>query len=121
MDALAEILRVIKLDSAIYLNGEFSEPWCVWQPKASVLAPMFVRGGGHVIIYHLLCEGRAYFQVEDGERVLLSPGDLVALPHGHGHTMGSGHRVAPVDVSRTLPDTLARGLELLKSGGGGEA
>ena len=24
-----EILKVIKLDSAIYLNAEFSEPWCI--------------------------------------------------------------------------------------------
>jgi AraC-like DNA-binding protein len=121
MDAVSEILRVIKLDSAIYLNGEFSEPWCIWSPKASALAPLLVRGGAHVIIYHLLCEGRAYFEVEDGERIELLAGDLVALPHGDGHRMGSGRSVTPVDVSSTLPDVLARGLELTNVGGGGDA
>ena len=114
MDALAEILRVIKLDSAIYLNGEFSEPWCITSPESSALAPLFVRAGAHVIIYHLLCEGRAYFEIEDGERIELSAGDLVALPHGHGHRMGSGRRVTAVDVRSTLPGVLARGLELLQ-------
>src|SRR4051794_28217236 len=120
MDALAEILRVIRLDSAIYLNAVFSEPWCVASPEASALAPLLVHRGAHVIIYHLLCEGSAYFEIEHGERVALIAGDLVALPHGHGHTMGSGGRVTPIDVSRALPDVLARGLELLSIGGGGE-
>jgi AraC-like DNA-binding protein len=121
MDALAEILRVIKLDSAIYLNAEFSEPWCVASPVASALAPLLVPGAAHVIIYHLLCEGRAHFEIEGGERVVLSPGDLVALPHGHGHRMGSGHRVTPIDAGSALPGVLAHGLGLLAMGGGGES
>jgi hypothetical protein len=29
MDALAEALRAVKIDEAIHLNSEFSEPWCV--------------------------------------------------------------------------------------------
>ena len=120
MDALAEILTVIKLDSAIYLNAEFSEPWCIVSPGSSALAPMFMREDAHVIIYHLLCEGQAYVEIDDGERIELSPGDLVALPHGHGHRMGSGRSAPAVDVSSTLPGILARGLELLNIGGGGE-
>ena len=66
MDALAEILKVIRLDSAIYFNAELSEPWCLSSPEASVLAPILARTGEHVIVYHLLCEGRAYVQLEDG-------------------------------------------------------
>ena len=59
MDALAEILKVIKLESAIYLNAEFSEPWCIVSPGSSALAPMSMREDASVIIYHLLCEGQA--------------------------------------------------------------
>jgi AraC-like DNA-binding protein len=121
MDALAEILRVIKLDSAIYLNAEFSEPWCIASPEASALAPLLVHGAAHLIIYHLLCEGRAQFEVEGREPVVLSAGDLVALPHGHGHRMGSGHRVTPIDAGSALPGVLAHGLGLLNIGGGGQS
>src|SRR5690349_6752807 len=119
MDALAEILRVIKLDSAIYLNAEFSEPWCVAAPEARALAPMLAPGAGHMIIYHLLCEGRAYVEIEDGERVSLSAGDLIALPHGHAHRIGSGKSVSPIDAARAVPGMIERGLELLSLGGGG--
>ena len=119
MDALSEILRVVRLDSAIYFNAELSEPWCLASPESSTLAPVLARGTVHVIIYHLLCEGLAYVQVQDGERVALSPGDIVTFPHGHGHVLGNGPSVAPVDVASALPGVLERGLELLHLGGGG--
>ena len=113
MDALSEILRVVRLDSAIYFNAELSEPWCLASPESSTLAPVLARGTVHVIIYHLLCEGRAYVQVQDGERVALSPGDIVTFPHGHGHVLGNGPSVAPVDVASALPGVLERGVDWL--------
>jgi AraC-like DNA-binding protein len=119
MDALSEILRVSKLDSAIFLNARFSEPWCLASPEARALAPILARGTEHVIIYHLLCEGRAYVELQNGERVALSAGDLVTFPHGHGHLLGSGPGVRPIDAGSALPDALERGLELLDLGGGG--
>ncbi|MGE5278668.1 MAG: AraC family transcriptional regulator [Acidobacteriota bacterium] len=119
MDALSEILRAIKLDSAIFFNVEFTEPWCITSPEACRLAPVLVHRDAHVIIYHLLCEGRAYAQVQGGERVSLSAGDLVTFPHGHGHELGSGRRVKPIDTGAALPGLLERGLELRRFGGGG--
>jgi AraC-like DNA-binding protein len=119
MDALAEVLRAIKIDSAIYLHGEFSEPWCVVAPESASLAAIFGRGGAHVIIYHLLCEGRADCEIENGDVVGLAAGDLVALPHGHPHRIGSGRYTMPLDVRHALPDILERGLEPLTAGGGG--
>jgi Cupin len=121
MDALSEMIRAVRLDSAIFINGEFSEPWCFLSPESRTLAPMFGRPAEHVIIYHLLWEGRAVIEPRDGERVALSAGDLVALPHGHRHLVFSGPRVAPVDIGVALPGLLARGLELLNFGGGGAA
>jgi AraC-like DNA-binding protein len=119
MDALAEMLRVIKLDSAIYFNAECSEPWCLVTPESGRLAPILARGAGHLIIYHLLCEGRAWAQALDGERVTLTAGDIVSFPHGHAHMLGGGRRVPPFDAGTALPGLLKRGLELLHIGGDG--
>jgi AraC-like DNA-binding protein len=120
MDALAEMLRAIKVDSAIYLNGVFSEPWCVASPGGRKLAPVF-GSNGHIIIYHLLSEGRAYCEIDGVERVELEPGDLIALPHGHEHRMGGGRGSAPLSIEKELPAILAHGLELLTVGGSGQA
>ena len=59
MDVLSEVLKAIKLQGAIYYNAEFSAPWSFCAPHSKVIAPYFSAGGGHVIIYHLLTEGRA--------------------------------------------------------------
>lgn len=119
MDALSEILRVIRLDSAIYFNAELSAPCCLASPDARLLAPMFTHGGGHVIIYHLISDGRAFVQLHDGARVPLSAGDIVTFPHGDSHLLGSGDGIEPIDVRTALPGVLERGLELLHIGGGG--
>jgi AraC-like DNA-binding protein len=119
MDVLSELLRVIKLDSAIFFNAEFSEPWCLTSPESHRIAPILAPAAGHVIIYHLLCEGHAYAQMEGSPPVTLDAGDLVTFPHGHSHVLGSGARVAPIDAGVALPGVLERGLELLRGGGGG--
>jgi len=118
MDALSEILRVIKLESAIYLNGEFSAPWGVSSPHSSVLAPLLSERPGHVIIYHLLCEGRATVEHADG-RVNLEAGDLITFPHGDPHIVCSDSRVTPVNAQDDLPQVLEKKLELWQVGGGG--
>jgi len=119
MDALTELLRVVKLDSAIYFNAEMSEPWCLAAPKSRVIAPWLTKGDHHVIIYHLLWEGTAYAKGPGGEAVTLRPGDVVCFPHGDEHLLGSGSRLAGASVEVVLPEMLERGLEVLRLGGGG--
>ena len=62
MDLLSDVLKVVRLDSAIYFNAEFSEPWCLHTPDSRQVAPILAPGSEHVIIYHLLCDGQAYVQ-----------------------------------------------------------
>jgi AraC-like DNA-binding protein len=120
MDVLSELLKVVKLDSAIFFNCEFSSPWCYRAPKSECAAPFLAQTGRHVIIFHLLVRGRAYVHLEGGERAMLTDGDIVTLPHGHAHLMGNGEGARVVDGMTALPKLLARGLELIKIGGGGE-
>jgi AraC-like DNA-binding protein len=121
VDALSEILRSIRLESAIYFNAEMSEPWCIVTPEARALAPVLTPGAAHVIIFHLLAEGRAYAEVEGGERVTLTAGDVVTFPHGHKHLIGAGVHPVPIDAAATLPAMLKDAPKLLRFGGGGVA
>jgi AraC-like DNA-binding protein len=120
MDALSELLRVIKLDSAIFFNCEFSAPWCFRAPDSECAARLLAQNGRHVIIFHLLVRGRAYVHLDGDERVLLADGDIVVLPHGHPHLLGNGEGALQIDGVRALPKVLTRGVELLRIGGGGE-
>src|SRR5215467_8980709 len=90
MDVLSEVLKVVKLEGAVYFNGEFSAPWNFRSPASHRLAPYLAPGAGHVIIYHLLIEGRGHAETQDGLRVSLGPGDIVVFPHGDPHVIGNG-------------------------------
>lgn len=119
MDALAEVLKVVKLSGALFFNAEFSAPWCVVSSQSSQVAPLLCPGAGHVIIYHYLVDGRAYAQSPDGSRRDLGPGDVVIFPHGDAHTLGNGV-AKPVDSLTAFAKNLNNGLKVARYGGGGE-
>jgi AraC-like DNA-binding protein len=120
MDVLSEILKVVRLEGAFFYNGEFSAPWSFRSPPSSLVAPYVTAGARHVIMYHLLTEGRAYIRLEDGPRLLLGAGDIVIFPHGDPHIMGNGRPVPPVDYSEHVERILSQGLKVARAGGGGE-
>jgi AraC-like DNA-binding protein len=120
MDVLSEVLRVVKLDGAVFFLGEFSSPWSFRTPPSSTVAPYLSSAAGHVIIYHLVTEGRGFAQLEDGERVPLEAGDIVIFPHGDAHILENGPRIKTVDNSKELVRILSQSLKLSRLGGGGE-
>jgi AraC-like DNA-binding protein len=86
-----------------------------------MLAPYLSDGRRHVIIFHLLTEGRGYAHVEgDGQSIALDAGDIVIFPHGDPHILGNGPPVTPTDNARELERVLSLGLKLSRMGGGGE-
>lgn len=120
MDVLSEVLKGVKLRGALFYHGEFSYPWCVNASSARALARQFAPGAEHVIMFHFLTEGRAFVQLEGGERETLDAGDLVMIPHGDRHVMGNGPSVKAVNDSEQLAGVIAQGLKPWRMGGGGE-
>jgi AraC-like DNA-binding protein len=121
MDVLSEVLETVRLDGAMYFNGEFSAPWCFRSARSSLYAPYVSDGQRHVIIFHLLIEGRGYARLEgDGRPIPLEAGDIVIFPQGDSHILGNGPPVTPMDNSRELERVLSLGLKLTRMGGGGE-
>ena len=120
MDVLSEVLKIVTLDGAFFYNGEFSAPWAFRSPPSRKLAPYFSPTGEHVIIFHLLTEGRGTAMVEDGERVSLEAGDIVVFPHGDPHILANGSPRKTLDNEKDLHAILSQGLKLARMGGGGE-
>ncbi len=115
MDVLSEVLRVVKLQGALFFNAEFSAPWCLLNSGWKGLAPFFSPPPEHLIIYHFLTEGRAYTKLPEGKREELSAGDIVVYPLGDPHLLGNG-TAKPIDSIKTF----SPGLDLVRFGGGGE-
>jgi len=120
VDALSEVLRVIQIESAFFFHGEFSAPWSFRSPQSCKLAPYIHHADGHVIVYHLLTEGRATAKLDDNTRLAIEAGDIVIFPHGDAHFIQSGDASRPVDGESALQQIFADGLKLARIGGGGE-
>jgi AraC-like DNA-binding protein len=118
MDVLSEVLKVVKMESAFFFNAEFSAPWSLLSPNSCKYVPFMKRTAGHIIIYHLLIEGKAYARMED-KRIPLSPGDIVIFPHGDAHFLESGASPHTMDAEGELQRIFSERLKVSQLGGGG--
>ena len=120
MDALSDALRVLQLSGAVFLDAEFTAPWCIVSRSGQPGSPV-LSGGPNIVFFHVLTEGRCKARlVAGGETIEFAAGDLIMLPRDDSHLLGSDLHLAP-----TLADTLvqpAASGELLRieHGGGGE-
>ncbi|HTK37179.1 MAG TPA: AraC family transcriptional regulator [Pyrinomonadaceae bacterium] len=120
MDVLSEVLRIVRLDGALFFNAELSAPWCVSEPRSTALAAHLSEKSGHLILYHFVTEGHAYARLPNGTRENLAAGDVVIFPHGDAHLLGNGSPEKPLDALRMFDKNLTEGLKLARFGGGGE-
>jgi AraC-like DNA-binding protein len=120
MDVLSDVLKVVRLDGALFFHGEFSAPWCFQSSESAAITACLSPHAGHLIIFHFLTEGRAYAKLDDGTRVELTAGDIVVFPHGDAHFIGNGPAVKPVDSFKTFGPNLTEGVKVARYGGGGE-
>ena len=121
MDVLSEVLRAVKLDGALFYNAEFSAPWAARSIDAHTVTSYLSPNSQHVIIFHLMTEGRGYAHIEGDDRPIpLNAGDILIVPHGDAHILGNGRSVTPVDRAQVLEQVLSQGLKVSRMGGGGE-
>jgi AraC-like DNA-binding protein len=118
MDALSEILRVVRLVGAIFIHARFTAPWCYQSPSADSAAPLLEPGAERVVIFHLITEGECYVGMDDQPPLRLTAGDVVIFPHGDAHLMASEPGLPPTKGSR-LDVVLSRRPRQLSFGGGG--
>lgn len=120
MDALSEILRVVRLNSAVFFNARFSEPWCFASPDATSVMQTLDPSAERLVIFHLLTEGECRVEVQGAPPTTLRAGEIIIFPHGDAHLMASGPDVTPAPPA-DLPALLRRGGRELRFGGGGAA
>ncbi len=89
-DVLAETLQDFGMSGVFYAVSELGSPWGIDMP------PM-----PGVLVFHLVTRGAAVVDVE-GIRLTLTPGDVVLVPHGTGHTI-VGEPGAPLTPLFDLP------------------
>ncbi|CAG9170578.1 RCS-specific HTH-type transcriptional activator RclR [Cupriavidus laharis] len=98
MDALSDLLRAVQLSGAVFLNGDFKAPWCVISEADSSLRAAFLPGTGPVVSYHLITEGSCWARLVNGDEhgLRVDAGELLVVPQGEPHVLGSDLRLCPI-------------------------
>ena len=122
MDALSDVLKSVRLEGAVYINAEFTAPWCVQSRFGLATIRARLAGAEHVMFFHFVTEGHCKVRLPDSMEALdVGAGDLVLFPSDGRHVMGSDLRLAPVETAGLIAPEAAARTELLqmRHGGGG--
>ena len=123
MDSLSDVLKSVHLEGAVYLNAEFTAPWCIRGKYGVENLRNWLSGADHLMFFHFLVAGACKVRLAEGTDVLdVAAGDFVLFPRDDRHLMGSDLRLAPVETAELLradgiltdPDFIR-----LRHGGGG--
>ena len=120
MDALSDALRVLRPTGAVFLDAEFTAPWCVLSQSGNPNLPV-LSGGPNIVFFHLLTEGRCRARLAaGGETLEFAAGDLIMLPRDDAHLLGSDLHMAPALADSLVRPAASGELMRIEHGGGGE-
>src|SRR6185312_4084177 len=67
MDALSDILRVVRLSGAIFFHARFTAPFCYAAARTSDLAQLVEPGAERLVIFHLITQGECWIELDGCE------------------------------------------------------
>src|SRR5687768_10775614 len=89
MDALSDLLRVVRLSGGVFLHAEFSAPWCITARVGPEDCRMVMAEPARVIAFHYIVAGRLLLRVAGELPMELNGGAIVLLPRNDEHALAS--------------------------------
>ena len=121
MDALSDVLRVIRLSGGVFLEAHLTAPWCFKGRLSPDDCKAFQVAPRMVIATHYVASGKMQVQVEGGQVMEVRAGELLLLPHNHVHAFGSDVNVPPFSQPDEVKAKAVGEFSRIELGGGGEA
>lgn len=107
-DPLTNVLRHLHMDGVFYCRTEVTAPWGADMP------PM--PGS---LWFHIVTAGNGLLVDATGAEHPLAAGDVLVLPHGHGHRISDAPNRSCPNVLDLHHDYLSPNYAVLRTGGGG--
>lgn len=120
MDALLDMLRSMRLTGGVFLDAEFTAPWCVSAKIGPEDCSPFLPEPRTIIAYHYVSAGKLLLQVGGAEPMAVQAGEIVVLPRNDEHRLGSSLALRAVRAEHLIQPAADGGLARIVHGGGGE-
>jgi AraC-like DNA-binding protein len=98
MDALSDLLRVVRFSGGIFLESKFREPWCARSRIEPKDCAPGVNADGGLVAFHYVLDGRMQVQVENEMPRVADPGHVILLSRNDPHLLGSDLAIPPVEA-----------------------
>jgi len=121
LDAFSDVLRVIRLVGGVFLEAEFTAPWCINGKISADHCKPYLVTPRHVIGSHFVAEGQMQLLLGGGEPITVRAGELVLLPHGDPHLFGSDLDAEAMPAHKVMQSPRHGGITSIRYGGGGAA
>jgi AraC-like DNA-binding protein len=120
MDALSDLLRIVKLTAGVFLEAEFSAPWSIKSQAGPEDCRFVLAEPARVIAFHYVISGNLLLQIDRHPPVEVCEGSIVLLPRNDLHTLASQPGLKAVDSEGLIQMDPEGGLPRIQYGGGGE-
>src|SRR5512133_809455 len=101
MDALSDLLSVLRFSGGLFLETKFRAPWCVRAQVSLGDCRPGVNSGGELAAFHYILEGRLQVRLGNERPRRAGPGELILLAHSDSRFLGSDVTLPHVE-GRTL-------------------
>jgi AraC-like DNA-binding protein len=119
MDALSDLLRVVRLTGGVFLEAEFSEPWSISSHAEPEDCQVVLATPARLIAFHYVISGKLLLQIDEQPTVEVRGGNIVLLPRNDVHILTSQCGLKPVSAE-PLIEKDPTGLARIRYGGGGD-
>ncbi len=120
MDAALAVLKSMQLRGGIFLEADFTAPWCIASQVVAADCRPFMPDPAHIIAYHFVAEGEVVLRVEGMPPTLVKSGEVIVLPRNEPHVIGSAADLPPVLADLLVEDGQNGGCARIVHGGGGD-
>jgi AraC-like DNA-binding protein len=112
MDALSDLLRVVRFSGGLFLESNWRAPWCVRTQVDAEACGSRIKTDGGLVAFHYVLDGRVQVRVGSEPARLAEPGQIILVPRNDPHLLGSDVAMPPMDarplIRKAAEDLLAR-------------
>lgn len=121
MGPYADILRSMRVTGGIFLDAEFTAPWCISSRVDPDDCAPFAPVPASVVAFHYVRSGRLFAELESGQALAVEEGEIVVFPGNDPHLLGSDLGIPAVYAHELIQPGENGGLARIVHGGGGES
>ena len=98
MDALSDLLRVVRFSGGFFLQSNFRGPWCVSSHLEPSDCGLGVSADSGLVAFHYVLDGRMQVRLGTEPPRSAGRGEIILLPHNDPHFLGSDVKLPPMDA-----------------------